>query len=233
MLCVGAVSQAQEKCGAEVKLLLVASETQTALTSLNAGKKTTGQVYFFDTNSLDLLSQGVIVRLRQGTAADLTVKLRLPTERKTLAKPGSNNRYKCEDDVIGGVPVRSYSMQTKFTGSLPLTGREVLELLSPAQQQLLEQTHVSIDWSRVTRIADIKSTEWQIKAQPPFPKLALELWEWPTGEVLELSTKVGVDAAPSTYTQLEHLVATKGLSLSSQKSKTALALENIAHTAVH
>ena len=234
MLCIGGVSQAQERCGAEVKILLVASETQSALTTFNAGKKTTGQVYFFDTSSLDLLSQGVIVRLRKSATADLTVKLRLPTEKKNIVGISAlNDRYKCEVDLIDGVPVRSYSIQTKFAGAIPMTGREAFGLLSPAQLHLLEQAQVSIDWTRVKRIANIKSTDWQIKAQPPFKALTLELWEWSTGEVLELSTKVGIDAAPSTHKQLEQLVATKGLSLASQKSKTALALENIAHTPAH
>lgn len=230
-LCAGSALQAQEKCGAEVKLLLVSTEIQSVVTLLNARKKTTGRVYFFDTSTLDLLSQGVIVRLRQGATADLTVKLRLPTDRKIVGMPGSNDQYKCEVDVIGGVPVRSYSIQTKFAGSRPPTGSEIFALLSPAQKHLLEQAQVSIEWTQVKRIADIHSTDWQIKGQAPFGKLVLELWEWPTGKILELSTKVGADAASSTYRQLEHLEAAKGLSLNSrQRSKTALALENIAQT---
>ena len=87
MLCVGRVSQVPQQCGAEVKLLLVASETQSAVTALSAGKKTTGQVHFFDTSSLNLLSQGEIVRLGQGTTADLTVKLRSPSEKKIIDYP--------------------------------------------------------------------------------------------------------------------------------------------------
>jgi hypothetical protein len=157
----------------------------------------------------------------------------LRSEKKIIGITARNDRYKCEDDLIGGTPVRSYSIQTKFAGAIPQTGREVFGLLNSSQKHLLEQAHVSIDWTRVTRIANIKSTDWRIKAQPPFTKLTLELWEWSKGEVLELSTKAGSDAAPATYTQLERLVATKGLSLSSQKSKTALALENIARTTTH
>ena len=60
-------SRAQERCGVEVKLLLSPTETQIAIASLNLGKETTDRIYFFDTSSLDLLSQGLIVRLRQGS----------------------------------------------------------------------------------------------------------------------------------------------------------------------
>src|SRR6516225_9315306 len=102
LLSIGCVSQAQKNCAAEAKLLLVASQTKTAVTALNAGKKRTVQIYFFDTSSLNLMSQGVILRLRRGAAADLTVKLRLPTHTKTDGIPGRHERYKCEDDVIGG-----------------------------------------------------------------------------------------------------------------------------------
>ena len=234
LLCIGCVSQSQDNCAAEAKLLLVASQTKTAVTALNAGKKRTVQIYLFDTSSLNLMSQGVILRLRRGAAADLTVKLRLPTDTKRDGIPGRNERYKCEDDVIGGVPVRSYSMQTKFAGPLAPEGSEIFGSLSAAQKQLLEQAQVSIDWTQVKRIADIKSTIWQIKGQPRFTNLTLELWEWSAGEVLELSTKVGVDAGPSTYAQLAHLASTNGLSLSSyQTSKTALVLENVAHKPTH
>lgn len=232
-LCVVAHAQTEDQCGAEVKLLLVAGQTQSTVTALNAAKKTTGQVYFFDTSSLDLLSHGVIVRLRQGAASDLTVKLRVSAATKVLDAAGRNHRYKCEMDWIGGLAVRSYSIQTKFAGPIPTTGAELFALLSPAQQQLLEQAQASIDWTRVIRIASIKSTDWQIKAQQPFSKLTLELWEWPTGEVLELSAKVGADAAAATYAQLQRFVATKELALATQKSKTALALENITQAATH
>jgi hypothetical protein len=60
------VLHAQDRCDVEVKLLLSPSEDQVAFTALDVKKETTGFVYFFDTNTLDLLSQGVIVRLRQG-----------------------------------------------------------------------------------------------------------------------------------------------------------------------
>ena len=82
------------------------------------------------------------------------------------------------------------------------------------------------------RIADIQATSWQTKAQPHFRKLTLELWEWPGGRVLELSTKVGPDAGPSTYAELQRLVKTKGLSLNAtQRAKTGMVLETLVHAA--
>jgi hypothetical protein len=97
---------------------------------------------------------------------------------------------------------------------------------------LLNDAQISVDWTRVKRIAEIRSTDWRTQHQPHVGKLTLELWEWPGGKVLELSTKVSSDAGSSTYTELQQLVKTKQLAMSSdQRAKTSIALEAIAHAA--
>ena len=107
-------------------------------------------------------------------------------------------------------------------------GKEIFSLLSPPQQKLLRNARVSIDWARVKRIADIESTKWETTTQPPFRKLALELWEWQAGNILEVSTKVGPDAAQSAYVELQRLVRMKSLLLStSQGTKTRMVLETL------
>jgi len=69
-------------------------------------------VYFFDTNALDLQSQGVILRLRMGATSDLTVKLRPPANVVASDWLKGAKRYKCEDDLTGEMALRSYSIQT-------------------------------------------------------------------------------------------------------------------------
>jgi uncharacterized protein YjbK len=71
-----------EECGVEVevKLLLSRGQTQNTVASFQLMRETTGQVYFFDTEALDLLSKGVIVQLRaslQGLQTTLAVRSRL------------------------------------------------------------------------------------------------------------------------------------------------------------
>jgi hypothetical protein len=230
LACLAGVSEAEGKCGAEIKLLLRPTELHSALKSFHAQRETIGSVYLFDTNSLELLSEGVILRLRSGAPSDLTVKLRSPTRLEVGNQLDGAGRYKCEVDLTADLTLRSYSVQTRYSGHPPATGRELFELLSAAQKQLLDQAHVSIDWARVERIAEIKATDWEIKGQPPFPKLILELWEWRTGKILELSTKVTDDSGQ--LAQLRQAALNKGLSLNSdQKPKTALALEDIVRTA--
>jgi hypothetical protein len=227
--------RAQERCGVEVKLLLSPMDTQNAIASLNVGNETADRVYFFDTSSLELLSQGVIVRLRQGSANDFTVKLR-PPEGKRLRDPSlGRESFKCEVDLNAGRAQLSYSIWSRYAAmQLPETGNDIASVLSVEQEKLLRDAQVSIDWTRVKRIADIKATDWQTKAQPHFKTLTLELWEWPTGRILELSTRVGPDVGPSTYSELLQLVKAKGLSLSgSQRPKTTMVLEALTHASVH
>jgi hypothetical protein len=233
LLCSGL--HAQENCNVEVKLLLSPSETQTAIAALSAKKEKAGRVYFFDTGALDLLSQGAIVRLRQGAKSDLTVKLRPLNGKKFSTLSEGRNGFKCEVDLTREGAKTSYSITRQLaTEELPLIGTDISRLLSPAQIKLFEDVQVFVDWTGVKRIAEITSTDWQTKSQPHLGKLTLELWEWPGGKVLELSTKVSSDAGSSTYTELQQLVKTKQLTMSpDQRLKTSIALEAITLAATH
>src|SRR5208283_4172667 len=144
------LSRAQEQCGVEAKLLLAPAAVQAAVPALGAKHKSQVRVFFFDTDQLDLLSQGVIVRLRQGVNAELTVKIRHP-EGKAFSDPSAGHeKFKCEIDLVGGRGIASYSLQTSYAESLvPETGEGISQSLSGPQKALLKEAQVSIDWSRV------------------------------------------------------------------------------------
>src|SRR5271168_2627630 len=226
---------AQENCNVEVKLLLLPAETQAAVAALRGTKERPGRIYFFDTDKLDLLSKGAIVRLRQGAKSDLTIKFRALNGKKLFATAEGGDDFKCEVDRTREGANSSYSITRQLaTEELPQTGTDVSRLLSSAQIKLFEDARVSVDWIRVKRLAEITSTDWQTQSQPHLGKLTLELWEWPGGRVLELSTKVRSDAGSSTYTELQQLVKTRQLAMSSdQRVKTSIALEAITHSAAH
>ena len=226
---------AQENCQVEVKLLLAPEETRTAVAALGGKKGMTGRIYFFDTGALELLSQGVIVRLRQGSKSDLTVKLRLPAGKKFSGQPGRLDGFKCEADQTQEGAKSSYSITKRLViKEIPQAGTDVFRLLSSAQIKLLEDAHVSVDWTGVKRIAEITSTDWRTQSQPHLGRLTMELWEWPGGKVLEISTRVSTDAGSSTYAALQQLVETKQLVMSrDQRVKTTIALEAITRGAAH
>jgi hypothetical protein len=233
LLC--GVGAAQEPCSAEVKLLLSSAEIPMTLAALKARKESAGEVYFFDTEKLDLLSQGVIVRLRRGSASDLTVKIR-PLPDKQLPDPvEGDGLFKCELDLSGDEANTSYSLRKNFTGSrIPETGNEIYQELSNGQRKLLSSAKLTIDWKQVRRIADIKATDWRINWNSPSRKLALELWEWPGGKILELSTKTATEEARKAYDDLHQLAISKGLPLSDDhRSKTRMVLESLGSRAPH
>ena len=223
----------QETCNEEVKLLLSPTQVQAAILDLRAQKETHGRVYFYDVPGLDLLANGVILRLREGSEIDITAKLRPLSGKKFLDPSGGRERYKCEVDLNDGVENQSFSVQKRYVAAkVPEKGEEFFQLLSEGQKTLLEDSKIQIDWKRVKRIVKIQSTGWTTRAQPPLGKLSLELWEWPSGSVLEVSTKVAPDAGQSAYVELQDLAKKYGLVLSTnQRSKTAIALGLI--TAAH
>jgi hypothetical protein len=219
----------QERCSEEVKLLLAPTQMQAAIPVLQARGEKHRRVDFYDTPGLDLLSNGVILRSREGEAIDLTAKLRPPSGQTFVDPSGGHENYKCEVDLNDGVEAQSFSVQTKFAGGkAPETGEELFKVLSLGQKKLLEESRVPIDWRLVKRLAEIRSTSWTTRAEGALGKLDIELWEWPGGSILEVSTKVGLNEGQATYLKLKELAKKNGLALNaSQRSKTAIALRAI------
>ena len=234
-LCAGAsfcsATHAQERCSAEVKLLLSPMETQPARSRLNFTKETSGLLYFFDTDSLDLLAKGVILRLRRGADSDLTIKLRPSERHKFFATSGDHEDFRCEEDFTRNGAQLSYSSRRKYAEKqLPETGGDISHLLSLEQEHLLTEAHISVDWSRIKRLVEIKSTTWETRLPSQMRKLTLEAWEWPNGKLLEISTRVRPDEERPIYAKLQKLAKANGLSLSPiQGFKTSIVLETVAH----
>jgi hypothetical protein len=229
-LAFSAMLHASDNCGEEIKLLLSPAQVQSTAASLNAGKQKHSQIYFYDTPKLDLLAEGLILRIRQGADSDFTVKLRPASEHQFSARATGKEGFKCEGEVIDGVERPSYSMQSEFvTSTVPQSGNELVPLLSKGQRQLLKTSGIVVDWANVHRVIDIQSTSWSVPAQASFEKLSLELWEWPNGKSLEISTKVLPDAGSNAYGELKNVANRNHLELSSdQRAKTATALQSVA-----
>lgn len=222
-------------CPVEIKLLLAPPAIKTAIPSMGFEKATGGRVYFFDTNALGLLKQGVIVRVRQGGKNDLTVKVRVPEGNGQVDTSRLREQFGCEIDRTAAGEDVSFAVGQRYKpGRLPELGVDILNVLNPQQTMLLQEAGVSIDWSQVRRIGAINSTAWETTGQRPFHKLALELWEWPAGSIIELSAKVGPDEGQSKFAELQQLANTKGLLLNAnQGTKTSLLLETLGHETSH
>jgi hypothetical protein len=229
LLC--SVSHAQETCPVEIKLLLSPPTIKSVVASLSFGKQTNSQIYFFDTDSLSLLKQGVIVRVRQGAKNDLLVKIRLPEGNSQIESSTLRDHFECETDRTEAGASISYSVGQTYTGlPVPQAGDDLFSAFSPRQRELLRQAHVSIDWSHVRRISSIHSTKWETPSDSPFRKLALEYWEFPEGRILELSARSSASEWEAKSSDLHRLVKSKGLTLSAnQETKTSTVLRGLKH----
>jgi hypothetical protein len=219
--------RAQEVCPVEISVLLSPSTTKSVIASLRFERETRSQVYFFDTDNLGLLKQGVILRVRQGARNDLTIKVGLPDGDKQADSSNLRGHFGCEIDRTGTEASTSFSAGQKYKRApVPTSGKDIFKALNSHQQRLLLDAHVSIDWSLVRRIANIESTTWETTSQSQFPKLTLEYWEWPGGNILELSARVPANESGSKSSELQQLAIAKGLSLSAdQGAKTSQVLK--------
>jgi len=203
------------------------------IASLGFGNETRARVYLFDTDALDLLTQGVIIRVRVGVKSDVTVKVRLPKEEQKIDNSRSTEQFPCEIDRTRSEAITSYAVARKYQAiEVPQNGEGIYDLLTASQTRLLHEAQVSIDWARVVRIASIESTKWETTTQSPSGGLTLELWEWSAGKVLELSAKVDSAGEMSKLADLERLLKINDLSLSAiQDTKTNTVLESVADRA--
>lgn len=225
----------QQECSSEIKFLLSPAALQTAIASLALENEKAGQVDFFDTENRDLLKQGLIVRVRRGAANDLTLKIRVSREGTPQADTSQlRQHFQCEIDRNGAGEDISYAVGHKYKpAQAPQSGDEISRALSEPQKNLLEKARLSVDWSRVKRVAEVNSTTWETRSQTGFRRIALELWEWPANRALELSTRVaGAEDVQSRSAELRQLMSRKGLALSEQQgNKTSRVLETVTQPA--
>jgi hypothetical protein len=226
LLCNAVSICAQERCRTEAKLLLKPSQAQSAVAALDGSKESHGQIYFFDTEQLDLFSQGVIIRIRTGAKKDFTVKLRLKERDNRFAFRGDG--VKCETDLSGVEELASYSLSQNWDdNAVPQTGEEIGSSLSSAQRELLVAAKISVDWRRVKRHTEIHATDWQAQLTGSSKTLTIELWEWPGGKILELSTRTGKGRGVAAIRQLRELAQKNGLMIEEdQTAKTSLVLHS-------
>jgi hypothetical protein len=221
---------AEETCPVEIKLLLSPPTIKSVIASMSFGKQTTSRIYFFDTDNLSLLNQGVIVRVRQGAKNDLTVKVRLPEGNNKVENSKLGEDFGCEIDRTEAGANTSYSAEQNYEYGVPEAGDDLFSALSSRQRELLREAHVSIVWSRVRRISSIRSTTWETRLDSPFRKLTLEYWEFPGGSILELSARSSASEWELKSADLHRIAKLKGLSLSvNQETKTSTVLRGLKH----
>jgi len=191
LACATAPLLADEKV--EIKYLAPdAASVSQIKTSLALDKTPPGavmEIHFFDTPSLTLLKdQHLALRLRKkGDTWTFTVK-----ERPTTRQPdevGLGGELETDESIATLDKVRSYSIDSKPSAAsikAALEQDSVQSLLSLAQRSFLEKRPHPIPWEKVRCFPKIEARRWTLT---DFDNLSAESWQYPGGEVLEISYK--------------------------------------------
>jgi hypothetical protein len=223
-----------ESDSVELKLTVPAPEQRATLARLGLDPLQ-GQirlVYFFDTPDLALESAGVVVRARriQGKGEDSVIKLRpivpheLPDDLRESpsfnvevdAMPGG---FVCSGS-LKGVP-RKASVQDAASGTVPLR-----RIFSKEQRRFYEaHAPADIALDDLSLLGPIFVLKLKGTPQGMNRKLAVELWLYPAGRILELSTRCGTDEAIQVAAETRAALTQRGIDLlGEQETKTRTAL---------
>ena len=213
-----------ESCDVEVKLLIDVKDPSRAAALLGFGEARSREVSFYDTEQLELLRMGVILRFREGSKNDITVKLR--GQDTADANKAAVKGVKCEGDMSGGHIQQSYSLSEEVDNDAPKNGKTFRKRLEKSQRQFLQAEIGEIDWKRVKRIAKVNSTEWKTSPNRSIADISLEHWSWRGGHsLLEVSARAKKAQASEVNQQLRKLIGDAGLKMADDQSpKTELVL---------
>jgi hypothetical protein len=222
----------------ELKLTVPASEQRATFIALGLDplEAQVRLIHFFDTPDLDLQAAGVVARARriQGKGEDSVVKLR-PVVPDDL--PGSLRKspnFVVEVDAMPGGYVCSGSMKgvpRKATVPEVVTGAAPLRRLFSKEQRRFYAEHAPEDLALddLTLLGPIFVLKLKGTPQGAGRKFAVELWLYPDGRILELSTRCRPDEAVAVAAESRAFLLERGVDLlGDQQTKTRTALEYFA-----
>lgn len=220
----------------EVKFSLSVQDLNQSLKALDFDKEEAEyrDIYFVDTKNLDLYSQNILVRIRQGVDdnSDITVKQRPANPKFDWSSYEEVGGFKCEADMTSQKTVTSCSIKKDVDAEdvdLVLEEEDdIQDLLKKNQKALLEDLGIKVAWSKLNVLGPIKSTAWELETSDGL-EVSVEVWKVAAGNFfLEVSSKGDLKDAKSIQAKLEKLIQSKKLSVdSAQVSKTEFALKKL------
>ena len=193
-------------------------------------------VYFFETPDLDLEAAGVVVRARriQGKGEDSVVKLRPVVPHELPDSLRESPSFNVEVDAMPGGFVCSGSLKgvpRKASVIEAASGEAPLRRIFSKEQRKFFREHAPAD----LRLDDLSLLGpifvLKMKGTPPGAnrKFAVELWMYPEGRILELSTRCAPGDAMQVAAETRAFLAVRGVDLEGeQQTKTRTALEYFA-----
>jgi hypothetical protein len=220
----------------ELKLTVPESDHRSTVTQLGMDPLDAElrQVFFFDTPSLALNEQGVVVRARriQGKGGDSVIKLRpvVPSELPDDLRNSPN--LGVEVDAMPGGYVCSASLKTARGNDEVQTvarGERPLRKLFSKEQRRFFSAHApeGMELDELTLLGPILVLKLKFRPADYDRKLVAELWSYPdNSRILELSTKCAPEEAFQVSVDSKAFLRDRGVELSGeQQTKTKTALE--------
>lgn len=188
----------------EVKIDAVSSQIPQALQALGltmAGAQQ-GQIYFYDTEGLDLYKNNILIRVREGQPDnDVTARIR-PAQADQISPEWFEMKgFKCVYDAPVTGAVQTCSLKEKFS-TLPSP------LLSDDQKEFLTQYgNSNIPWAQIRRIGPIAAADWTLRNG-----VSVELWTLGQLRYLEFSAQVPLADADTARSSIMETFQSIGLS---------------------
>jgi len=192
------------------------------------------QVYFFDTTSLSLNQQGVVVRARrvQLKGDDSVVKLRPVVPSDLPADLRKSPNFVVEVDAMPGGFVCSASLKGKLGMTDvkdAVTGRLALRKLFSKEQRAFYTAHApeGVELEDLAILGPIFVLKLPSSPKGFKRRLVAEVWLYPDGtRILELSTKCKPEEAFQVDAETRAFLSSRGVNLSGeQQTKTRTALD--------
>jgi hypothetical protein len=188
------------------------------------------QVFFFDTPTLDLDKQGVVVRARriQNKGDDAVVKLRPVVPDNLAPEIRQSPNFTVEVDALPGGFVCSGAMKRALDGTevlkVVVDGRPLRKLLSKEQRALYAEHVQGVELDDLSILGPIFVLKGRFVGFDR--RLVAEMWLYPDGSrILELSTKCRPDEPFQVAAQARAFFAERGIDISGeQQTKTRKAL---------
>jgi hypothetical protein len=218
----------------ELKLTVPAPEQRATLVRLGLDplQAQIRLVYFFDTPDLALESAGVVVRARriQGKGEDSVIKLRPVVPHELPDDLRESPSFNVEVDAMPGGFVCSGSLKgvpRKASVQDAASGRVPLRRIFSKEQRRFYEAHAPADIALDDLSVLGPVFVLKIKGTPRGMnrKLAVELWLYPDGRILELSTRCGTGEAMQVAAEARAALTARGIDLlGEQETKTRTTL---------
>jgi uncharacterized protein YjbK len=219
----------------EIKLTVRADQEQMVQAALKREdvEPEKRQVYFFDTDDLDLYESGLVLRARkvQDDTDNTTVKLR-PVVPAEIGEPWKRlAEFNIEMDAVGEKMVCSAKLDSEQDGgeidSVMEGKRDQRKLFTAEQEELIREFGPGgLEWDQIHPLGPVDTRKYELELAELDHELTVEVWVLPDGsDLVELSIKVAPDDAEKAGRDLREFLEGQGFDVGGdQQTKTRAAL---------